>query len=266
MFLETHFLKKCLFIDIETVSEVPDYNSLSDIKKELWNIKAGLLHRLQGKSEVVDPATLYFEQAGIFAEFAKIVCISMGFLSFSGDEPSKIRIKSLAGDDERVILEDFVKILTNHYNDPEQARLCGHNIKEFDVPFICRRLVIHQIHFPTILDVSGKKPWQTTYLLDTLEMWKFGDYKNYTSLKLLAGTLGIASPKDDIDGSQVGKAYWIDENIDAIVEYCQKDVITVIQIVMRFAGKDLFDIDHIEYHQSIALGPLHFVQGSQLHA
>jgi 3'-5' exonuclease len=242
MFLDTYFLKKCLFIDIETVSEASTYELLGDEKKELWKIKAQLLHKISGKSDDnFDVAQLYEAQAGIFAEFSKIVCISLGFLSFDGDEPSKIRIKSLAGENEREILEDFTKILTNHYNDPEHSRLCGHNIKEFDIPFICRRLVIHQIKFPQILDISGKKPWQTAYLLDTLEMWKFGDFKNYTSLRL------IPSPKDDMDGSQVGRAYWVDENIDGIVEYCQKDVITVIQVVMRFAGKDLFDDKNIEF-------------------
>jgi 3'-5' exonuclease len=254
MFLDTHFLKRCLFVDIETVSEVRRFEDLSDEKKELWRLKAQQINRQVSELTDQNIDDLYTQKAGIFSEFSKIVCISMGFLGFDGDDPIKIRIKSIAGDSEREILEDFVKLLTNHYNDPENSKICGHNIKEFDIPFICRRLVIHQIKFPHILDLSGKKPWQTAYILDTMDMWRFGDYKNYTSLRLLAGTLGIPSPKDDIDGSLVGKTYWIDEDIDAIVTYCQKDVITVIQVMMRYCGVDLFDDDNIEYINQKQIG------------
>jgi DNA polymerase elongation subunit (family B) len=248
MFLEKHLLKRCLFVDIETVPEYPDFKSLPAIVKDLWSIKSVQIRKnLNAYESGFDDGELYEAKAGIFAEFSKIVCISMGFLHFDGDEPTKVRIKSLAGTDEHRILSDFFKVLTNHYNDPENSRICGHNIKEFDIPFICRRMVINQIKFPPILDLSGKKPWQTTHLLDTLDMWRFGDFKNYTSLQLLAGTLGVASPKDDIDGSMVGKVYWNDQDKDRIVNYCQKDVLTVIQIIMRFAGHPLFSDEDIEY-------------------
>lgn len=247
MFLDLYFLKRCLFIDIETVSEVSTYDELPELKKNLWSLKASHIRKYSSDDASKSDEELFADKAGIFAEFAKIVCISMGFLGFDGDEPNKIRIKSLAGDDENALLNDFVRILTNHYNDPETCRISGHNIKEFDIPFICRRLVIHQIKFPQILDISGKKPWQTAYLLDTMDMWRFGDYKNYTSLSLLAGTLGISSPKEDIDGSKVSQIFWVDEDIERIVTYCQKDVITVMQIVMRYAGQDLFNENQIEY-------------------
>jgi 3'-5' exonuclease len=247
MFLDLNFLKRCLFLDIETVSEVKSYSDLDDVKRELWDIKtAQLLRAGQLDPEMASPELAFEMKAGIFAEFAKIACISLGFVSFEDDVPMRIRLKSLAGEDERYILEDFSRLLTNHYNDPETVKISGHNIKEFDIPFICRRMVINQVRFPHILDLSGKKPWQTGYLLDTMDMWRFGDYKNYTSLKLLAGTLGIASPKDDIDGSMVGHTYWIEEDIDKIVNYCQKDVTTVIQVMLRFAGCDLIDESHIE--------------------
>ena len=171
----------------------------------------------------------------------------MGFLHFEDNTPSEVRVKSLAGEDEGRILEDFSRVLVNHYNDPENSRICGHNIKEFDIPFLCRRMVINQIRFPPVLDISGKKPWQTSHILDTMDMWRFGDYKNYTSLDLLAATLNIASPKDDIDGSMVGTIYWKDDDIDRIVNYCQKDVVSVIQVMMKFAGLPLFSEDSIEY-------------------
>ena len=248
MFLDQNYLKRCLFIDIETVSEKSEYSLLSDEKKALWKTKAQLIQKTSANEQKEDEiASLYQSKAGIFAEFAKVVCISMGFLSFDGEDPLKIRIKSIAGEDEHRILSDFSRILVNHYNDPENSRICGHNIKEFDIPFICRRMVINQIRFPAILDVSGKKPWQTTHLLDTMDMWRFGDYKNYTSLNLLAGTLGISSPKDDIDGSMVGPLFWEEGDIDRIVNYCQKDVVTVVQIIMRFVGLSLFSSEQIEY-------------------
>jgi len=236
MLVETLFLKRCLFLDIETVPEKAQYQDLSDTKKKLWSIKVGQIKRFlseEDKDKTIDE--LYNDKAGIYSEFAKIVCISCGFLSYENDIPVKVRIKSFAGDDEKQILEDFINMLSKHYADIETSKLCGHNIKEFDIPFICRRLVIHQLPFPAILDISGKKPWQTQHLLDTMDMWRFGDYKNYTSLSLLAGTLDIPTPKDDIDGSQVGSVYWVEKNTDRIVTYCQKDVVTVIQIMMRYS-------------------------------
>jgi hypothetical protein len=247
MFLDLHFLKRCLFIDIETVSEVPTYQDLAPFKKELWKTKAEHIRKFSSDDAIKSDEVIYEEKAGIFAEFAKIVCISMGFLSFGQDRPQKVRIKSFAGDDEFLLLQEFTQLLTNHYNDTDQSRLAGHNIKEFDIPFICRRLVIHQISFPQILDISGKKPWQTAHILDTLDMWRFGDYKNYVSLGLLAGTLGLRSPKSEMDGSQVSLTYWNERNLDRIVRYCQNDVITVIQIMMRYAGQDIFEDNQIEY-------------------
>jgi DNA polymerase elongation subunit (family B) len=248
MFLDKNLLKRSLFIDIETVSEYPDYESLPDVKKQLWKTKAEQLRRnFYGHEQDITDAEIYKAKAGIFAEFSKVVCISMGFLSFEHGEPVGVRLKSLAGDEEHRILEDFARILINHYNDPENSRICGHNIKEFDIPFLCRRMVVNQIHFPPVLDISGKKPWQTGHILDTMDMWRFGDYKNYTSLQLLAGALNIESPKDDIYGSMVGDVYWKDEDIDRIVSYCQKDVLTVVQIMIRFAGLPLFSSEDIEY-------------------
>ncbi|MEY3422939.1 MAG: hypothetical protein RIR48_3268 [Bacteroidota bacterium] len=248
MFLDKNFLKRCLFIDIETVPAFESFQATPEPIRELWTQKASQLRKqATGADAELSDGEFYEMKAGIFSEFAKIVCISMGFLHFDDGNPSYVRIKSLAGNDEHMILDDFSRLLINHYNDPENSRICGHNIKEFDIPFICRRLLINQVRFPPLLDISGKKPWQTSHILDTMDMWRFGDYKNYTSLNLLAAVLGINSPKDDIDGSMVGKTYWKDEDIDRIVNYCQKDVVTVIQVMMKFAGLPLFSPDNIEF-------------------
>ena len=249
MFLDKLFLKRCLFIDIETVSEYPDFEAMPIHKKELWALKAAQIRRsiLSVNETSQSDAEIYKEKAGIYSEFAKVVCISMGFLHFEEGLPSEVRVKSLAGTEEGRILDDFSRVLINHYNDPENSRICGHNIKEFDIPFLCRRMVINQVRFPPLIDISGKKPWQTSHILDTMDMWRFGDYKSYTSLKLLAATLDIDSPKDDIDGSMVGNVFWLDNDIERIVKYCQKDVVTVIQVMMKFAGLPLFSDESIEY-------------------
>jgi hypothetical protein len=248
MFLDPGLLRKTLFLDIETVSAYPSFDEMPLEMQSLWEDKARLLQKGNTNAQITPESNeLYSLKAGIYSEFAKIVCISMGFLHFEGNVPHSIRIKSLAGDDERHLLQDFSALLTNHYNDPSQHRLCGHNIREFDIPFICRRMAINRVAFPPILEISGKKPWQTTHILDTLDLWRFGDYKNYTSLRLLAGVMGIPSPKDDIDGSQVGAVYWEESDIDRIVTYCQKDVVTVIQLMLAFSGNDAISASNVEY-------------------
>ncbi|MEZ4912160.1 MAG: ribonuclease H-like domain-containing protein [Saprospiraceae bacterium] len=243
MFLDIHHLKKCLFIDIETVSQYKSFTELDEEMQALWVQKCQYFQNPH--DGVSDPAKHYEEKAGIFAEFGKIVCISMGFLNFEQGEPNTIRIRTLKDTDEREILLAFVEILKTHYYDPESSKICGHNIKEFDIPYICRRMVVHAIPFPPILDISGKKPWQTAQILDTMDLWRFGDYKHYTSLRLLSGVLGIPSPKDDIDGSMVGPTYWNENDLDRIAIYCEKDVITVIQIILRYAGKSKIPEDNI---------------------
>ncbi len=219
-------LSHILFLDIETVSTAKKFDDLSAEFQELWKRKS----RYWLKEEDDESAAeIYKDKAGIYAEFAKIVCISVGFITKEND----IRIKSFYDDDEKIVLSQFSELLSNHYNNPLKHQLCGHNIKEFDIPFICRRLIINNMPIPAILDVMGKKPWETKHLLDTLEMWKFGDYKNYTSLNLLANVLGIKSPKDDIDGSQVGNVYWEEGNLERIKVYCEKDVKTVAKVYLR---------------------------------
>ncbi len=219
-------LSNILFLDIETVSSAKEFLDLNDEFQELWKKKS----KYWLKDEKKDSAEeIYKDKAGIYAEFAKIVCISVGYIT----KENEIRLKSFYDDDEKIVLAQFSELLSNYYNNPMKHQLCGHNIKEFDIPFLCRRLIINNMPIPAILDVMGKKPWETKHLLDTLEMWKFGDYKNYTSLNLLANVLGIKSPKDDIDGSQVGIVYWEEGDLERIKVYCEKDVKTVAKVYLR---------------------------------
>ena len=220
-------LENILFLDIETVPAYPDFDAVPENFQKLWEKKSAYIR----SADNLSPAEVY-GQAGIYAEFGKIVCISCGFMN--GNE---VRLKSFYGDDEVILLNEFAGLLQQHYNRPESL-LCGHNAKEFDFPYIARRMLVNGIELPEILDLAGKKPWEIRHL-DTMELWKFGDYKHYTSLELLAAIFGIPTPKDDIDGSQVAGVYWKDKDLERIAHYCQKDVLTTIQLFRRYQGLPL---------------------------
>lgn len=231
-------LENILFLDIETVPEVQTFSELDQTKQALWDLKS----KYQRKED--ESAEDFYERAGIWAEFGKIVCISVGYFKLQGDL-RKFRVTSFFGD-EITILKDFKNLLITHFNEPKHV-LCAHNGKEFDFPYIARRMIIHNIELPPKLNLFGKKPWEVPHL-DTLELWKFGDYKNYTSLKLLTHILGIPSPKDDIDGSEVYRVYYEENQIDRIVTYCEKDTVAVAQIFLRLRGESILtdeDIIHI---------------------
>lgn len=240
--------KKILFLDIETVSVASSYEELPERMQKLWQRKANPMLRKGGElePEAGDYHKTFLDKAGIFSEFGKIVCISMVYIS-GMDQQLTLRVKSLSGDNEHELLTNFKDLLDKHFNDADQYALCGHNIKEFDIPYLCRRMVINQIPFPTILDVSGKKPWEVKQFIDTMDLWKFGDAKQFTSLDLLATSLGIPTPKDDIAGSDVGHVYWQQGDLERIVKYCQKDVITVAQILRRLSFQPLFEDHQIVY-------------------
>lgn len=228
-----------LFLDIETVPRFSSYNELPDDWKKLWDTKSTSLAKYyEGQTN----ESLY-PRAGIYAEFGKIVCISCGVLQGNGEQ-RKIIIKSFSGDDEKFLLEQFNEML-NKWVVGEQKFLCAHNGKEFDFPYLCRRMIINNLPIPATLNTSGKKPWEVNHF-DTLELWKFGDYKSFTSLNLLAHTLGIQTPKDDIDGSMVWEVYWKEKNLERIVTYCQKDVVTVAQILLRMNGEPQIKEENIE--------------------
>jgi len=222
--LDSINMEHILFLDIETVPSTPDYQSLDQRFQKLWDKKAERIRQ----SEQDTPESLY-NRAGIYAEFGKIICISVG--SFRKQE---FRIKSFSGEDEVQILQAFSQLLQTYYYKPEHM-LCAHNGKEFDFPFIARRMLVHGLRLPSILDIAGKKPWEVN-LLDTMELWKFGDFKSYTSLELLAALFDIPTPKDDIDGSRVWEVYWKEHDLPRIVSYCCKDVLTVARIFRKYQG------------------------------
>lgn len=231
-------LNNILFLDIETVPETENYQQLDDEMQVLYEQKT----QYQRKDEV--SAEEFYERAGIWAEFGKIVCISVGFFVIKGDIRN-FRVTSFFGEEVK-LLKDFNNLLNNHFNQPQHL-LCGHNAKEFDIPFLARRMIINNIPIPDKLNLFGKKPWEIPHL-DTLELWKFGDYKHFTSLKLMCKVLGIPSPKGDIDGSQVAQVFYQEKDIDRIVTYCEKDTIAVAQIFLRLRREGLLieeEIIHI---------------------
>jgi len=234
-------INNILFLDIETVPQYADYNSLPRDWKELWDTKATSLLKYH---EEETKETIY-HRAGIYAEFGKIICVSCGFIFGNGGD-KKIILKSFSGENESILLLEFCDMLNKWTTASEEQKfLCAHNGKEFDFPYLCRRLIINGLPIPTILNTSGKKPWEVFHL-DTLELWKFGDFKSFTSLNLLAHTLGIPTPKDDIDGSKVWSVYWNDRDIPRIVNYCQKDVVTVAQIFLKLNCDSAVKPDYIE--------------------
>jgi uncharacterized protein YprB with RNaseH-like and TPR domain len=232
-------LNNILFLDIETVPQQPDYSALTEEWKALWEAKSASLlkYREEETKESIYP------RAGIYAEFGKIVCISCGVAHGAGDQ-KKMTLKSFAGENEKILLAEFSEML-NKWSLGEPKFLCAHNGKEFDFPYLCRRMVINSLPIPSILNIAGKKPWEVGHL-DTMEMWKFGDFKSYTSLNLLAHALNIPTPKDDIDGSIVWEVYWKEKNLQRIVTYCQKDVVTVAQVYLRLQGDTTIKEENLE--------------------
>ncbi|MCX2681246.1 3'-5' exonuclease [Galbibacter sp. EGI 63066] len=224
-------LENILFLDIETVPEVEMHELLSLEKQALWEQKT----QYQRKDEYTPEE--FYDRAGIWAEFGKIVCISVGYFTHKGDTRS-FRVTTFHGE-EIQLLKDFKSLLETHYGSPHKL-LCGHNAKEFDFPFIARRMIINGIKLPSKLNLFGKKPWEIPHL-DTMELWKFGDYKHFTSIKLLTNILNIPSPKDDIDGSMVRDVFYNEKDIDKIITYCEKDVVAVAQVFLRLRGDEILD-------------------------
>jgi len=229
-------LSQFLFLDVETVPEIYHYEKLPSVKQKLFEKK--VQYRLKDDQTVED----LYEQAGIWAEFGKIIVISVGF--FVKDDGSEFRLKSFASDDEASLLQDFAHLLNSHYFQRGDLKLCAHNGKEFDFPYIARRMIINRIALPKQLTVYGKKPWETPFC-DTMELWRFGDYKHYTSLELLTHILGIPSPKQDINGKDVARVYYEEKDLKRIKKYCENDVIAIAQVMLRYLGKDLLKEEQI---------------------
>lgn len=231
-------LEHILFLDIETVPEKESFEQLNDEKKTLWEQKS----QYQRKDEFT--AAEFYDRAGIWAEFGKIICISVGYFHLNGDIRT-FRTTTFHGAEAK-LLKEFKNLINGHFSSPKHL-LCGHNAKEFDFPYIARRMIIHGIELPYKLNLFGKKPWEIPHL-DTMELWKFGDYKHFTSLKLLANILGIPSPKQDIDGSMVRQVFYEENDLDRIITYCELDVVTTAQVFLRLRGEELiadYDIKNI---------------------
>jgi DNA polymerase elongation subunit (family B) len=230
-------LENIVFLDIETVSAHRSFEDLNSDWQDLWKRKArNLLKEQQTEADIYD-------QASIYAEFGKVICIGVGLIR-RGKDGTQFRVKSYYGDDERTVLQEFANLLNKSFNGATYL-LCAHNGKEFDFPYLARRMMVQGIALPKLLDIQGKKPWEVPHL-DTLELWKFGDRKSFTSLNLLAHLFEIPTPKDDIDGSMVGSVYWQDHDLDRIARYCCKDVLTLARVFLKFRGeKNISDEDVI---------------------
>ena len=226
-----------LFLDIETVPQISSYHEMDEVSKKLWDKKAQFLIK-EGQS----PEDI-FQRSGIYSEFGKIICISVGHL-YGQEGKTCLRIKSLYGDDEKQILIEFREMLIK-YEEIKDFSLCAHNGKEFDFPYISRRMLVNFVELPLQFDSAGKKPWEIKHV-DTMELWKFGDYKNYTSLEVLTHIFNIPTPKGDIDGSQVAGVYYIDKDMERIVKYCEKDVIAIVQLILNFKGRNVIPDENIE--------------------
>jgi 3'-5' exonuclease len=235
--LKETILESILFLDIETVPQYESFETVPEKFQLLWEKKSKFFR------EAEQHAAEVYQRAGIYAEFGKIVCISAGMF-YMKDGKRHFRVKSFFGEDERALLQQFTDMINKLTGKPDLL-LCAHNGKEFDFPYIARRMLINGLPLPGVLNIAGKKPWEVKHL-DTLELWKFGDYKNYTSLELLMAAFDIPSPKDDIDGSQVAGVYYEEKNIERIVRYCEKDVQAIAQLFLKYRIEEILPDELME--------------------
>lgn len=231
-------IEKVLFIDIETVPAVPVFEELPENWQQLWK------HKMQFKAEEGEDASALYQRAGIYAEFGRIICISAGYIATRNDE-RQFRVKSFSNANEKELLTQFFEAVTK-FTHTGKKMLCAHNGYEFDFPFIARRALVQGVKLPPVFDIAGARPWEMKeHFLDTLQLWKFGDYKHYTSLSLLCALFEIPTPKDDIDGSQVAQVYWVENDLDRIVRYCEKDTLAVANLLLKYKGEELIQQDQV---------------------
>jgi len=233
-------LRDILFLDIETVACTDNFQSLDERLKVQWSRKAGFLKR----DEIISDEELFHQRAGIYAEFGKIICIVVGKLFESESGELCLKTKAYFDHDEKKLLTEFKAMLDK--TDGQVIRLCAHNGKEFDFPYMSRRMLVHGIPLPAALNLAGRKPWENPHL-DTMELWKFGDYKHYTSLDLLAAIFNIPSSKDGIDGSQVNAVYYKENDLEKIKQYCVRDVVVLAQLFLRMKGHALLETKNITH-------------------
>lgn len=232
-------IEEVLFLDIETAPLAPEYNGLDEKWKQLWERK------MQYQINDDEPAEVLYNRAGIYAEFGRIICISVGYV-FQKQGEFYFRVKSFYEEDEKKLIQNFFHAL-EAFSRKGKRRLCAHNGQEFDFPYIARRALVNNVPLPKILDIAGAKPWEVRdQLIDTLQLWKFGDYKHYTSLSLLCELFNIPTPKDDIDGSQVARIYWEENDLDRIVRYCEKDTLAVANLMLKYKGDKIIPMENME--------------------
>lgn len=228
-----------LMIDIETVPQYPEYAQLPDVWKSLWIDKIS-----KTVPENISPEDSYLQRAGILAEFGKVICISTGYFLQDENKILSLRLKSIFGSDEKLLLQAFIDIMNKLHKHNKNFQFAGHNIREFDIPYLCRRMLINNIALPSYFNLHGAKPWEVR-MIDTLQWWKFGDYKHYTSLHLLANVLGVPTSKTDINGADVQHVYYKEKNLQRIVDYCQRDVVVVANLILRFKNMPLLSEENI---------------------
>ncbi|XWN35665.1 MAG: 3'-5' exonuclease [Roseivirga sp.] len=232
-------LQNLLFVDIETVSCAPNYQALEEPLKPLWDKKAATIR----KSDQEAASDLFFEKAAIYAEFGKVIVIGLGFVSFDENDVPTLRVKTLQGHKEKALLQAFQSLLDTRFAQ-DTLRLCAHNGKEFDFPYLCRRLLVNGLPLPQVLNTAGKKPWEVAHI-DTMELWRFGDRKSFTSLHLLATLFGITSSKELMEGSEVNHYYYRANDLDKIAAYCSQDVVVTVQVFLKLHSCPLIPLENI---------------------
>lgn len=239
-----------LFLDIETVSQHAKLSEHTERMQELWKKKSRRFLRGEDRNKEeaeIDWEELYHDRAAILAEFGKIVCISVGFLTMEESGNYGMRVKSFADKDELTILTSFAAMIEETFSNRQLMALCGHNVREFDLPYIGRRMLIQGMPLPKPLELQDKRPWEIKHVLDTLDFWKFGDYKHFTSLDLLSAVFDVPSPKEDMDGSQVGDTYWVEDDLEKIRVYCERDVWVTAAVFLRMNGKNYPSAEEVVY-------------------
>jgi uncharacterized protein YprB with RNaseH-like and TPR domain len=227
-----------LFLDIETTSQHEHYSNMDNEARALWDIKS----KKELRYRETETSVTVYDRAAIYAEFGKIICVSCGCLK-GGENDRSMHVKSFCCKEEPELLQQLYDSL-KRWGSNKDHYLCAHNGKEFDFPYISRRLLINGIPLPDILDHSGKKPWEVPHI-DTMELWKFGDWKSYTSLNLLAHVFKVPSPKGDIDGSKIYDVYYKEKDLPRIVDYCEKDVVTLAQVYLKMRGLPIVKEENI---------------------
>jgi uncharacterized protein YprB with RNaseH-like and TPR domain len=223
-------LEKLLFIDIETVGVQPDWESLKKSNLELSFVFENYIDWFQKRfPEDADKPVgqMFVNRAALVPEFARIACVSVAFVTDKGET----KMQSFSNKNEKDLLQDVQKLLRRVGE--LGFFLCGHNVKGFDIPMLAKRMIINGLLPPKILPGHDTKPWEIK-ALDTKELWQYGGYGTIASLELMCVSMGVESSKNmEVTGNKVHEAYWTNKDIKGIVEYCEKDVLVLIDVIKK---------------------------------